>query len=180
MGVESRVAVRYADALISLAQEQSKLEQVKEGIDTVQSTIDENRDLKLFLKNPVIPSEKKAEVLKSLFEGKVDALVSNVLNLVCAKDRADVLEDITYAAAKQYEEIQGVQTAVVRTAFAIDEELRTSFAKKVQSISGKTKVKLTEIIDESLIGGFILQVDDKQIDTSIASQLKQLKLTFSK
>ncbi|MEH0157495.1 ATP synthase F1 subunit delta [Limibacter armeniacum] len=179
MSAESRVAVRYADALITLAQEQGTLERIKQDMEMIKATIKDSRDLKLFLRNPVAPLDKKAGVLNALFADKVDKVVTNFLKLVADKGRADVMEDIVDAVIAKYEKIKGIQTATVKTAFPIDEELRAAFTAKVKQISGKDSVELNEVIDKSLIGGYVLNVNDRQIDTSVASQLKQLKQSFA-
>ncbi|KYG76336.1 ATP synthase F1 subcomplex delta subunit [Roseivirga ehrenbergii] len=175
---EFRIASRYAKSLLELASEQGKLEEVNKDMLLFSEVISENRDFQLFLKNPVVAHDKKLTVLNQVFTGKVSDLTLAIFRILVKKQREAYLAAIATEFHHQYNTHTGVEEATVTTTFPIDADLRNEFKAVVKKISGK-EVELTEKIDENLIGGFILKVGDRQIDDSINSRLKALKLKFS-
>ncbi len=175
---EFRIASRYAKSLLELASEQGKLEEVNKDMLLFSEVISENRDFQLFLKSPVVAHDKKLAVLSQVFTGKVNDLTLAIFRILVKKQREAYLSAIATEFHHQYNAKTGIEEATVTTTFPIDNELRNEFKAVVKKISGK-EVELTEKIDENLIGGFILKVGDRQIDDSINSRLKALKLKFS-
>lgn len=175
---DRRVASRYATSLIELAEEKGILEEVNNDMKLFLDVCDENRDFKLAIKNPIIKPDKKLSILKKVFQNKVSKLTSLFFDLVSKKNRESVLPEVAEEFHKQYNIKKGIIAATVVTPFPLDTELRTKFKKVVLEIFGK-EAELTESIDESLIGGFVLTVGDKQINESLSSKLKELKHEFS-
>ncbi|GAA4849580.1 ATP synthase F1 subunit delta [Algivirga pacifica] len=175
MSAQSRVAVRYADALMSIAKEQNTLDAIRDNMEDIHDTISGSRELKTLLKSPIVPSEKKQNILDALFAEKVNPVVKNLLALLCDKDRTEVLDAIAVSYIEKYRNLNGIQKAIVVTAIELDEEMRADFVNKVKEISGKDKVELTSLVDSSIIGGYILTVDDREIDASISSKFRALR-----
>jgi F-type H+-transporting ATPase subunit delta len=178
MSADSRVAVRYAKSLVSLAIEQNKLEIIKDNIEAFNTTCVTTRELVVMLKNPIINEDKKFKVLSAIFESHFDKLVLSFFKLVCTKGRADVLLSIAHEIIQEYNLIQGIQEAEIVTSSPLDSNLLDEFKRKVEVMTNK-KVYLKEIIDPTLIGGYILKIGDKQVDTSISKKLKRMKNQFA-
>ena len=174
-----RIASRYAKSLLELADEKGMLEDVNKDMLLFSQVIEENRDLLLLLKSPVVPHDKKLIILNQVFEGKVNSLTLSIFRILAKKHREQYLPAIAKEFHHQYNVKKGIAEATVTTTFPIDAGLRAEFEAVVTKISGK-KVELTEKVEKDLIGGFILKVGDRQIDDSINSRLKALKLEFSK
>jgi len=174
-----RIASRYAKSLLGLASEQGKLEEVNNDMLLFSQMIEENRGFLLLLKSPVVPHDKKLTILHQVFDGKVNGLTLSIFKILAKKHREQYLPAIATEFHHQYNVKKGIAEATVTTTFPIDAKLRAEFEAVVTSISGK-KVELTEKVEEDLIGGFILKIGDSQIDDSINSRLKALKLEFSK
>ena len=175
----SRIANRYAKPLLELAEEQKVLEQVKEDMDGFSSLCQENRDFLLMLRSPIIPHLKKAEILKSIFEGKANKLTMSAFDIITRKNRENLLAEISSEFVRLYNEKMGYQEATVTTTFPIDDSLRSSFQKIVKDVTGNEAV-LNEEVDNSILGGYILKMGDKQLDESVSSHLKEIKLKFTK
>ncbi|MGB0524580.1 MAG: ATP synthase F1 subunit delta [Flammeovirgaceae bacterium] len=175
---EYRVSSRYAKSLIELAQEKNLLDQVKNDMVLFRDTCDQSRDLSLMLKSPIISHIKKAEILKSLFEGKVNELTFSFIDIVCKKTREFLLYPIAKQFLHQYNEVKGIQKATVISSTPLTVTAREAINKVVSEVTGKT-VELEEKVDESLIGGYVLRVGDKQIDDSVKSRLKNLRAELS-
>jgi len=90
----SRISIRYAKALFSLAQDENKLDKVANDLGDLKALLDTNADFSKFIINPLISGNKKAEVLKNLFSDKLDPLTLNFLYLLSNKKRINVLDQI--------------------------------------------------------------------------------------
>jgi F-type H+-transporting ATPase subunit delta len=171
----SIVASRYAKSLIELAKEQKVLESVYQDMILFKDVADQNRGLMLALKSPVVRHEKKSGILKALFESRVNPVSYAIFKIITKKNRESILDEIAAEFIKAYNLYQGIQKATVVTTTPLTEELRKQFTGLVTSATGKT-VQLTEKVDPNLIGGYVLRIEDRQIDASLRSRLNELKL----
>jgi F-type H+-transporting ATPase subunit delta len=177
---ELRVASRYAKSLLDLAEERGTLEQVKDDMDLFNKTLTENRDLRLLLRNPIVKHDKKLAILRAVFGGKVSDLTEKFFTIVTQKNRESALEFIGSEFLIQYNSLRGVQTAEVTTAMPLTPELRAEVQTLVRQQTGLQQVILTEKVDASLIGGFVLRVGDRLLDDSVSFRLRKLRTEFSK
>lgn len=177
---ELRVASRYAKSLLDLAEERGTLEQVKQDMDLFTKTLDENRELRLLLRNPIVKHDKKLAILNAVFGGKVSELTSKFFAIITQKNRENALEFIGTEFQSQYNQLRGVQVAEVTTATPLTAELRAQVSQLVRQQTGQAQVTLNEKVDASLIGGFVLRVGDRLIDDSVSYRLRKLRNEFSK
>lgn len=172
------VASRYAKSLIDLAIEKKQLEEVRNDMKTIKDICDMNREFVLLLGSPVIKTDKKIAVFKSIFEGKISATTLLFLNLVATKRRESYIHDIAKSFDEQYKVIKNITTVKVETAIALDEKSRKSIMDVVKkTVTGE--IELTEKVVPSLIGGFVLTINDKQADQSVARMLNNLRKSFT-
>ena len=172
------VAARYAKSLIELAKEKNVVEAVYEDMKLFKDTADKNRGLMLALKSPVVRHEKKLAVLKAIFQDKVNPVSYSIFEIITRKNRESILDSIADEFIKAYDEYRGIQKATVITTTPLTEDLRKQFNKIVSEATGKT-VELEEKVDPALIGGYLLRVNDRQIDASLRSRLNELKLQLA-
>ena len=175
---ETRVALRYAKSLISLADERNVLEQVKEDMQTVLSVCEENSDFTNMLKSPIVKADKKATILNEIFAKEVCELSLSFINIVIEKKREAILEAIAENFMNLYNESKNIVKASVVTAIAITEDIRTQVLAQLKLVAGDADVQIEERVDESIIGGFILRIGDREFNASIANKLQQLKREF--
>ena len=174
----TRATSRYAKSLLELAKEQNTLELCKTDMASVVSLCQNSRELVLLLKSPVVKTDKKLAIIAEVFTG-CSPLVLSFINLITKKKREALLFDIAQGFLDLYKIDQGIESATLTTAVALDDDTRQQaldFIKK----QGVSQVDLTEQVDESLIGGAILRLGDKQLDASVARQIKDLKQSFNK
>ena len=169
-----RASVRYAKSVLELSKEQKSLEKVKEDMLLFTKVVTENRELAVVLKNPIVPADKKRSILKALFEKRVQPLTFKAFELIISKDREGILDEIAVAFIDQYNILKGIVVASVTTPYTLEDKQRKEIIKIVEEITG-LKVELIEVIDESLIGGFVLKIGDKQIDESVKSKLAKIQ-----
>jgi F-type H+-transporting ATPase subunit delta len=136
-----------------------------------------NHDFAVFLKSPVVKTDKKQAVLKQIFSGKLNKVSEDFVQLIASHKREMYLVEIATEFINQYKEKKKILTAVVTTANGIDEATRKKIMELVKG-SGSGEVVLEEKIDKSIIGGVIIRIGDKQIDASISRKLSELKQTF--
>lgn len=174
-----RAAYAYAKSLMELAIERGELEEVHQDFVHLGKLSKSNRDLELALRNPVIKSDVKLKVLNALFAVRgANRTTLAFFEIICRKNRADVLSDIAKQFQTQYNLHLGIQVAEVATVGQITESQREDFISIVKEISGMKKVQLVERINSELIGGFILRVNDRQLDESLSTKLRLLKTQF--
>ena len=176
---EIQVASRYAKSLIDLAEEQDSLEAIKADIESFVSVMRQNSQLQAVLQNPIIGTDKKIAILNQLFGSSFHKVIIAFFKVVVSKGRAEVL----YATAKEflneYNNRKDIIHAVVTSAAPLTEEQKSQISTLVVEAT-KAQVVLETLVDPDLIGGFVLKVGDKQVDTSIATSLNKLKKEFSK
>lgn len=176
---EYRIASRYAKSLLDLSVEKGQLEEVNKDMLMFSETVKANRDLLLMLKSPIITHDKKLAILNSLFAGKVNDLTLAIFQILTKKHREAYLAQIATEFHHQYNVKKGIEEATVTTTFPLSAALRKEFELVVKKITHKD-VELTEKVDDSLIGGFILKIGDRQIDDSVSSKLQALRVEFTK
>ncbi len=175
---EQRAASRYAKSLLDLAKERGTLSETKADMDLFAKTLSENRDLRLLLRNPIVKHDKKLAILRAIFGGKVSEMTEKFFTIVTQHNRESALEWVATEFQSQYETMQGIQGAHVTTATPLTAELREQLTTLVKAQTGLSQVTLTEKVDPSLIGGFILRTGDSQIDDSVRNSLRKLRNSF--
>lgn len=168
------VASRYAKSLLDLAVEKGQLDAVYADMLQVREVAGGSREFITFLNSPVIKTDKKVAVLKSIFDGKLTELTSGFLTLVANKRRESVIPEVAASFIDQYRTHKNILTAVVTSAHGLDAATRQKALDLVKTqLNGE--IELVEKTDPNLIGGFILKIGDKQIDRSVSRQLSNLK-----
>src|SRR5690554_1903804 len=179
MQQESQVATRYARSLLDFALERNELEAVDADMALISNTCANSKDLRLMLKSPIIKQDKKLAVIKKIFGGEIGSVTLNFLGVISGKKREDILPEIANAFTSVYRKHLGIVAAEITSAVPLSDAEREKAISVVKGM-GTGKVELTEKIDKSIIGGFIIRVDDKLYDASVASRVTALKRTFSK
>ncbi len=170
----SLAARRYAKSLLSLALEQGTVDAVHADMLLVNQVISDSRELKVMLTSPIIKSDKKTAILSEIFKGKISDLSLQFIDLAVAKGRDALLPAIASAYEEAYRAHKNISTVEVTSAIALSEEQK----KRIMAIAAKQGVEnaeVVEIVDPSLIGGFVMRMGDKQIDASISNRINSLK-----
>lgn len=173
----SKAARRYASALLETAKDQKSVEDTLKDILFIKNTIDNSKDLLLFLKSPVIKPDDKDAVLKSIFEKHVGKLSNEFVKLVSTKERTDLLPEIVVAFVKQYNEYAGIIEVEVRTAKALEDAQVKELQKVLEKTTSK-KVEMNLKEDAELKGGLLVKIQDTVIDGTVKHKLEQLEQTF--
>lgn len=176
---ETRVASRYVKSLLSLAVEQNALDAVYSDMLSFSKIVKENREFALMLRNPIIKHDKKRDILEKIFKGKVNKLTLAIFDIITAKNREPLLPAIAEEFHHAYNVYKNIGEATVTTAVPLDAALRAEIEGIVKKLSDKKQVEIKEKVNPEMIGGFVLNVGDRQVDASIKNKLKALKVKFS-
>lgn len=174
---ESRAALRYAKAILEMAKEKKALGPVEKDMRTIVATISENKELKDVLASPVISGNAKKSALLEIFKGS-HAITEGTIGMLVDNKRVSMLNEVALKYIILNEDLKGKGVAYVTTAVPLDAALEKKVLKQLASITGD-EVTIENIVDESIVGGFVLRVGDLQYDASIANKLSNLKREFS-
>ena len=169
----SKIAGRYATALLELSIEQNKVDQVLADMKYLLEVNNETRDFQLLLDSPIVKGDKKIAIFEELF-GQFEEVSTSFVKLITNNGRESYLPTIAEAFDTQVKEHRGIVPITIISAVPLANSTKDIILEKVEKgVYGKLEV--TELIDNSLIGGFIVRMGDKQIDASVASQFNDLK-----
>ena len=171
---DSLITVRYAKALYQLAQEEKKQAAIRKDAEMLLTTINNSKEFTDFLDNPLIKSSEKNIIIQKLFQGNINDITLRFLNLLIENKRENYLRGICLYTIQLHKKELGVQDAVITTAVTISpdsmKELNDFITRKF-----KVNIDLQEKTNPEIIGGFILRIEDKQINASLHAQLMKIK-----
>ena len=170
----NRVASRYAKSLVEFSKEIGKLEEVKADMELFHETAANNRDFELMLKSPIIPSSKKIEIIKEIFSGKMQEVTLQFATIMARKGRESFLTGVAKEFLSQYLILKGIKKAVISSATPLDEATKKEIDSIAKKLTGKD-IELNLKVNEDLIGGFIMRIDDLMYDTSVSSKLRKIE-----
>jgi len=174
---ETRVSNRYAKALFELSVELKQLEETKDDMELIHLVCKQNRELVLMLKSPVIKETKKQSILRGIFEKKLSDLSFKFLMVITKNGREELIKEIAVQFIAIYKEFKNILPTTLTSAIQLDAVTRE---KIVALMADKTnaQIELTEEVRDEIIGGFILEFDNKQYDASILRQIIDLRKEF--
>ena len=170
------VSERYALSLYEVAKEEKKTAELLEELEAVTQVFADNPDLMKVLKTPSIQFSEKKDTLQNVFGGRIDPYLLNFLMLITEKRRIGLLPEMTEAYKQQYYFEEGICEVHATTAAPMSAELTEKLKAKMCSVTGK-KVVLKTKVDPSILGGIVVKVDNKQIDTSVKTRLQAVSYT---
>ncbi len=168
------VTKRYAKALFQAGEEEGKTEAIRKDIDTILLTIAESEEFKQFLLSPIIKGPVKERLFREIFSGKIEKITLTFLELLAKNSREQFLTSACLQYLALYSKSKGVKRASITTSRPLSDNHRKEVLSYIKK-KFKIDVDLVENIDESIIGGFKLRIEDKQLDASIQSKLKRIE-----
>ncbi|TLP80786.1 ATP synthase F1 subunit delta [Maribacter sp. ACAM166] len=174
---ESRAALRYAKAILDMAKEKKALDAVEKDMRSIVSTISDSKELQDVLASPVVSGASKNNALIEIFKGS-HAITEGSISMLVDNKRIGMLNEVALKYIILNEQLKGKDVAYVTTVVPLNASMEKKVLIQVANITGN-EVTIENIIDESIIGGFILRVGDLQYDSSIANKLSNIKREFS-
>ncbi len=170
---DGKISVRYARALFLSALDRKILDRVYADIALISELcrLPEFREL---LESPIILPSKKNEIIQGTIGDKIDEITASLIRLVVKNGRESFLPGIAREFVRSTKEYRGITETVLTTAVKVDEETK----KQITDLIGgtfNTKVELKEVVDQEIIGGFILKAEDNFIDASVRNKLRKIE-----
>jgi F-type H+-transporting ATPase subunit delta len=175
----SKASLLYANSLYDLAIEKNVVAGITGEIANVAKVIAENSELKRVVESPIVKQSAKLEILKEILSSDATPVFMQFLQYLGKKNRIDGLLEISKAYLQVHDERQGILRVKLTSAFPVNEEQLTQIRLELESQYKKTILFETKI-NATVIGGFVLQIDDTIIDASLKNKLELLKKKFLK
>ncbi|MEZ5018069.1 MAG: ATP synthase F1 subunit delta [Flavipsychrobacter sp.] len=176
----SRLASRYAKALLDLAVEQNALDTTLNDVQLLVAVGNQSRDFVNVLQSPIIKSDKKQSIIDAVVGAQLNDLAKAFVKLLINKGREATLLDMAASFIEQYKEMKNIKTVRLTTAVPATDAVRAVVREKLALSHPNATIELEETVNEDIIGGLIIQMDDKMFDFSIRRDLNDVKDQFSK
>ena len=171
-----RLATRYAKSVLDLAVERNSLEAVLGDMRVLNGICTESRDFEVMLRSPIISGDKKLSVINEILKRfNVNEITHAFINLLVAKGRELTLPEIAAAFIDQYNILKNIRTVKLTTATPMHDAIKKTIESKIASDMPKDTIDLKTLVDDSLIGGFVLEVEDKLYDASVKKSLNDVR-----
>jgi F-type H+-transporting ATPase subunit delta len=177
--ITSKIAVPYAEALMSLAQSQNLTDKFGEDAASLISLLDESDDLRQLLASPIANRDTKKAVLQQIVGDQIHPLMKNFLLLLIDHGRIPFLKDICRQYQVLLRELKQAVLAEVTSVVELTDEQKQAVREKVKEATGAHDVELETRIDPSVLGGVVIQVGSQVYDLSLRGQLRRLSLQLS-
>ena len=172
------ISDRYASALYDLASEKKLVDVVLDDLLFIQSIIKNNKDLKLVIKSPLIKSNDKLEILQNILKSKnPNELSSTFLKVLSKNKRFQKTVDIISQFKNINAQKRGDVLADITSAEKLSNEQQDNIKEQLRTILGD-KLSLSYKVDKQIIGGLIIKVGSKMIDTSLSNKINKLKIAM--
>lgn len=171
--MQSRAAIRYAKAIYEIAGEENFIKEIFNDMIRINKLNRDSSDFKNLLSNSIIDNFDKKKAILSLLE-KNNFITEKLLDLLIHNKRVAIISDIASCFIQLYNKNNNIKEAIVITASPIDKDLEKKILSQIKIPAAKS-ITLTNLIDSSIIGGFIIRYDGKEYNASIKQNLKNLK-----
>ena len=174
-----KISVRYARALFHLALGKGVIEQVSADMKLLYQAIKEVPAFHYFINNPVMPLPEKKKHLHRVFKDRIHQVTMDFIDLIIKNNRLQYLEGMARQFHDQYKEHQGITEVVMTTVTPLDKSIRERMTGIIKEKTSR-QVVYQEVADPGIIGGFVLKIEDEQIDASVATHLQKIRKGLKK
>jgi len=174
------VSKTYGQALFELALEGNALEQILEEEAFVKEVFAGNEELVTLLNHPKISKDEKIQVVENIFKGKISDTMLGFLVVVVTKERYDELEQIFQYLEEKVREYKNIGVVSVTTAVELSDEQKEHLKVKLLEVTSFKQLEFNYLVDPQIIGGMILRIGDRIVDSSIRTEIDQMAKSLSK
>ena len=172
------IADRYAQALFEVGEETQTTSELYQELKQLVDILNENKDLYNFLKSPLIGRYDKKNVMKNIFENQLSKNMNNFLKIVIDKDRMSAIRNIQETYKNLLNDKNNILEGTVITAVALNEKEIKDLEKNLSTKYNKN-VTLTNVVDETILGGVLVKLGNEEIDGTVRTRLSKMKKQLS-
>jgi len=180
MPLLNSLATPYAEALLQVTEARKETDTVATQVKDLLHLWNQSSELREAMASPVLEPEAKKAALIGLFEGQLSDSFMNLLKLLADRQRIALLDAVLLRFLELYRQLRRITLARVASATPLSDEQQAELNKKVQLIAGTKAVEFDLTVDPALIGGFVVSLDSRVIDASLAGQVRRLGLDLAK
>lgn len=169
------ISKTYGDALFELAVEESKVDVLLEEIQQLQEILKKNSDFGKLMAHPKIIKEEKLQVAENVFKGRISDELMGFLLIIISKDRYQEIDEILEYFVTEVKKYKGIGVATVTTAVPLKEEQCKKIEQKLLDTTDYKKMEMHYQVDAALIGGMVIRIGDRVVDSSISTKLNELQ-----
>ena len=169
------VGTTYGEALFELAVDEGREEQFLEEVTALKELLKQNPDFEKLMNHPKILKEEKIKVLEEVFEGRISKELLGLLHLVVSKDRYGQINEILDYFIAEVKKSQRIGIAYVTTAIPLGEAKKKEIEEKLLETTDFVKMEMHYQVEEDLIGGMIIRIGDRVVDSSVRPKLFELR-----
>ncbi len=171
---QSKISVRYAKAAFELAKEKGMLDKVYADFYLVRETLTIIPEFKAIMASPIVKKSDKVNLFVNTFSGKIEELSLNFLKFLVDKNREMHVIDILRNFETSYRKANNYKEVIVTTAEPLNESIKKSIEDRIKEVY-QSNVELKNVIDEQMIGGVKVRIENQQLDLSVKTQLQEIK-----
>lgn len=169
------ISKTYGEAIFELAVEENKMSLFLEEVSGLLTVIRENQEFGQFMNHPKIPREEKITVIENIFDGRMDKELLGFLVTIVEKDRYSEIEEILRYVIDSIKEYLKIGVAYVTTAIPLQENEKKDIEAKLLATTKYETLECHYKVDEALIGGMLIRMGDRVVDSSIRTKLESLE-----
>lgn len=174
------ISKTYGEALFELAVEENKTDVFLEEIEEIRKVLAANPEFGALMNHPKITKEEKTEVMENVFKGRISDELTGFFSIIIAKDRYKDIDSILDYFTDKVKAVKGIGVAYVTTAAALKEGQKTKIEEKLLETAGFQKMEMHYAEDKALIGGMVIRIGDRVVDSSVSSKLDKLSKQLMK
>ncbi len=164
----------YSDALFELAAEQGMSDEVYEELNTIAQIFRDNPEFAKMLNAPTVSTDEKADVIANVFKGKTSELTYNLMCVLTDKRRITYLPAIADSYKERWYDMKNIVEVKVTTSVPLNETLKAKLKLKLEAVYKKSII-LEEAVDESIIGGIVINYGNTMLDGTVKSKLESMQ-----
>lgn len=168
------VSATYAEALFELALEQKVIEETVKEVESVKEVILQNDELMKLLNHPQITRQEKVTIVENVFKSRVSDIVTGLLVAVVEKGRSSELVKVLDCFLEQADEYRLIGTAYVTSAIPLSDNQKKEIESKLKATTKYMQFKMNYIVDKDIIGGLVIRIGDRIVDSSIRTKLNNM------
>ena len=174
------VGSTYGDALFELAVESGKVEEWLPEAKGIVTILENNGELSKLMNHPKIVKEEKVQVIEDIFAGKISGELVGLLRMIVEKDHFTELDSVFGYFDDRVKEYKNIGTAYVTTAVKLSDAQRAAVENRLLETTRYVKFEMHYAVDPALIGGMIIRIGDRVVDSSVRTKLYDLTRELSK
>ncbi len=174
------VSKTYGDALFEVALESGQLDAYWEEVKAVRTALSENPELFKLMSHPKIIKEEKVKIIEEIFAGKVSGELVGLLRMIVEKGHFEEMDSVLEYFETQVKEHKNIGTAYVTAAMELSDAQKAAVEKRLLETTKYVKFEMHYAVDAALIGGMVIRIGDRVVDSSVRTKIAALTRELSK